>query len=49
MGDHLQQNNAREVWKELQAFSGHGKNEKMNPELGDKDWANKPKSVLQQI
>ncbi|KAI3372209.1 hypothetical protein L3Q82_007061 [Scortum barcoo] len=41
MEDHLQQNNAREVWRGLQAKSGQGKNERRNPEPGDRDWANK--------
>ncbi|KAI3370917.1 hypothetical protein L3Q82_007423 [Scortum barcoo] len=41
MEDHLQQNNAREVWRGLQAISGQGKNERRNPEPGDRDWANK--------
>ncbi|KAI3372137.1 hypothetical protein L3Q82_006995 [Scortum barcoo] len=41
MEDHLQQNNTREVWRGLQALSGQGKNERRNPEPGDRDWANK--------
>ncbi|KAI3363579.1 hypothetical protein L3Q82_011590 [Scortum barcoo] len=41
MEDHLQQNNVREVWRGLQAISGQGKNERRNPEPGDRDWANK--------
>ncbi|KAI3362151.1 hypothetical protein L3Q82_012478 [Scortum barcoo] len=41
MEDHLQQKNAREVWRGLQAISGQGNGEKRNPEPGDRDWANK--------
>ncbi|KAI3352035.1 hypothetical protein L3Q82_020850 [Scortum barcoo] len=42
MEDHLQQNNGEGgLERGLQAISGQGKNERRNPEPGDRDWANK--------